>query len=46
MKEEGMDAAKIEQELINWVEENESVVTNKIFTIRGFQFIIYAYNIV
>ncbi|KAF9644917.1 hypothetical protein BDM02DRAFT_3157045 [Thelephora ganbajun] len=36
MKNEGVDAVKIEQELTNWVEDNESVVTNKIFTVKGF----------
>jgi len=36
MKNEGMDAAKIEQELIKWVEENKSTIMNKIFTIKGF----------
>jgi len=36
MKNEGMDAAKIEQELIKWVEENKSTIMNKIFTVKGF----------
>lgn len=35
MKNEGINAMKIEQELIMWVKENESVITNKIFTVKG-----------
>lgn len=36
MKNDGMDTSKIEQELIKWIEENKSVIMNKIFTIKGF----------
>ncbi|KAF9783812.1 hypothetical protein BJ322DRAFT_1021595 [Thelephora terrestris] len=36
MKNEGTAVAEIEQELSNWVDENQSLTTNKIFTLKGF----------
>lgn len=35
MKSEGVDVAEIEQELGCWVDENTSLITNKIFTLKG-----------
>lgn len=35
MKNEGADVVEIERELSNWVDENESLIVNKIFTLKG-----------
>ena len=35
MKNEGADVVEIERELSNWVYENESLIVNKIFTLKG-----------
>jgi hypothetical protein len=35
MKNEGLNVSEIEQDLSNWVDENKSLVTNKIFTLKG-----------
>ena len=37
MKNEGVDVTEIEQELGNWVDENKSLIVNKIFTLKGIQ---------
>lgn len=35
MKGEGVVITEVEQKLTNWVDENQSLVTNKIFTLKG-----------
>jgi len=35
MKDDGGDVVEIEQELSNWVDENKSLIVNRIFTLRG-----------
>lgn len=35
MKGEGVDVAEIGQEFHGWVDENATLITNKIFTLKG-----------
>lgn len=35
MKNEGADVAEIERELSDWVDENKSLIVNKVFTLKG-----------
>jgi hypothetical protein len=35
MKNEGADVAEIERELSDWVDENQSLIVNKVFTLKG-----------
>lgn len=35
MKNDGVDATGIEQGLSDWVDDNKSLIMNKIFTLKG-----------
>ena len=39
MKNKGVDVKEIEQVLSDWVNENKSIIANRIFTVKGMQLV-------